>query len=460
MDMNDNDMDGVFRRKLKDFSSEVPEGMWERVRPGRDGDSKPVYLWFFAAFIFLIVAVAIGYYFNNSEAVNHVYAGNLTDNKSGKGSPIISSGNISQANRTGIDNNLSEASIVNIPLKQKLKRTNESISHTRNAMDPSFKGEISGMGKKARNTTLVSSIERQHKQQFNAKGNSIEGADHDRPDRARVFQKNSEAAVVNPRKVITVGDPTETVDTAILMHRLNIGPHKSDSIDSILEKPKVPPAYLKTEDNKRLSKKERAEMAVGIRTPKNEEDGRVTDKPWFAQLEISNGRATQVYYTGDIGYLNHVLAGIRAGRFFTEHIYAQMGLRYSRTYLSFPDSLVGYDPGYVNSFDLPIFFGYRFSDGLFQPSINAGIVLNLYTWPNKGAVANSHTDIRKNTGVAAYLGIGLTRPLNSRFCIFAEPFYQYRLLTSINNNPFYPMRMNVFGVTAGMKYFFRKREQR
>lgn len=104
--------------------------------------------------------------------------------------------------------------------------------------------------------------------------------------------------------------------------------------------------------------------------------------------------------------------------------------------------------------DIPLLIGYELGNGRFHANINAGAVVNVYSW-QKGEVlgdslkpvsittgkGNSPYQFKTNAGLGITGGVSLYYKLNDRWHIMAEPYFRYNL------SP-----MNKEGITLKQKY--------
>ena len=68
--MTENQFDEFFRKKLEDYSSQVPENMWQRIKQKKDKDRKVIIL---LVLLLLMVGIATSYFIFSINK-NHVAA--------------------------------------------------------------------------------------------------------------------------------------------------------------------------------------------------------------------------------------------------------------------------------------------------------------------------------------------------------------------------------------------------
>jgi hypothetical protein len=149
--------------------------------------------------------------------------------------------------------------------------------------------------------------------------------------------------------------------------------------------------------------------------------------------------------------------GIRVIRTFGPRWSLITGLQYSRINLKYQsDSLSGILPHHYNNIDLPLLAGYHLTVAhpeRLDPTINAGIVLNLYS--SYVGQAGFYTS-RGNIGLSLYLGLNLAQALTDRLSLFEEPYVRYQLSNMVANPYLPPQRISVAGVFLGIRYEFKK----
>jgi hypothetical protein len=146
--------------------------------------------------------------------------------------------------------------------------------------------------------------------------------------------------------------------------------------------------------------------------------------------------------------------GIRVIRTFGPRWSLITGLQYSRINLKYQsDSLSYVTPHHYNNIDLPILAGYHLTvthPERLDPTINAGVVFNLYS--RYGEVYMP----RGKIGVSLYLGLNLAQSLSDRLSLFEEPYLRYQLSNMVDNPYLPPQRISVAGVFLGIRYAFKK----
>jgi hypothetical protein len=157
-------------------------------------------------------------------------------------------------------------------------------------------------------------------------------------------------------------------------------------------------------------------------------------------------------------------AGVRYTRVFANGMSVRAGLNYSQVNEKFSyaqgnvvqivyvinnqgdttDSYYVRGTRYKNSYnryrtiDVPLVVGYEMGNGNFHANINAGVIVNLYSWQNGETIDNNGSPVSITTGkndnpyqYKTNIGVGFTGAislyykLSDRFHVLAEPYFRY-----------------------------------
>ena len=146
-------------------------------------------------------------------------------------------------------------------------------------------------------------------------------------------------------------------------------------------------------------------------------------------------------------------AGVKLTRRIGPHFSGTIGLQYSRINSQFSSSgdTLGLSDSLplrrMSTIDIPLLIGYRINAGRFGMTINTGIIFNVYSYSNL---------YQHHTGLSGYLGLNLTEKISDRFYLFAEPYYLYRLSNMVEDRYHFSQKINVAGLSAGLRYNFKK----
>ena len=121
----------------------------------------------------------------------------------------------------------------------------------------------------------------------------------------------------------------------------------------------------------------------------------------------------------------------------------------------------------INKFrtvDVPILVGYEMGNGKFHANINAGVIVNAYSW-QKGDVldtafrpvsittgkTNSPYQFKTNIGMGFMVGASLYYKLNEKLHLMAEPYFRYNLSPMSNEKLTFTQKYNTAGVRVGLR---------
>jgi hypothetical protein len=68
----------------------------------------------------------------------------------------------------------------------------------------------------------------------------------------------------------------------------------------------------------------------------------------------------------------------------------------------------------------------------------------------------SNNIYKSNTGISLYFGLGLATRLNNSFYLFTEPYIKYRLSSMTVAHESFTQKINVGGLSFGLRYNFKK----
>ncbi len=132
--------------------------------------------------------------------------------------------------------------------------------------------------------------------------------------------------------------------------------------------------------------------------------------------------------------------------------YITTGTRYKTTYNKF------------KTVDVPLLVGYEMGNGKFHANINAGIIINVYSW-QKGDVldasykpvsittgkTNSPYQFKTNIGMGFMAGASLYYKLNEKIHVLAEPYFRYSLAPMSKENLTFKQKYNTTGLRLGLR---------
>ncbi len=117
--------------------------------------------------------------------------------------------------------------------------------------------------------------------------------------------------------------------------------------------------------------------------------------------------------------------------------------------------------------DIPLSIGYEMGNGRFHANINAGAVINLYSWQQGDVLdkslqpvnintnaQNSPYQFKTNIGLGFIGAVSMYYKLNDRFHLLAEPYFRYNFSPASKSELTYKQKYNIAGLKLGVRYDF------
>jgi len=456
--MTENQFDEFFRKKLGDYSSKVPEDMWQRIKKKKDNDRT---LFILLLFLLLITGGATSYFiFSGKETVN--------------ANPALSQKNLlnNSDNKTSFNKNQKHETI-------NTQNDTAGVNQDKNSfiVDQTIKHEL--------NAATVDPVKRSN-------------------------SRNMEENFLNQNKNEIIQNDLKSTSSS----QQKISSDNADSLKNNFSNEYAKPneeAAIKKEEQKTstIKKDSLKEEKTNTRIYKGEKNNRspIINNIFleaFASPDIPISRTS-----GNTAYLQHkdstsnmqlsYTFGVRVGALIGEHFVIKTGFQYSQVNEKFnytkknatrtvpvvvqrtlPDangvertvsdtstltqvgSQYKLNYNHYKSFDLPLIIGYETAGERYKASFNTGIIMNIKT-TYKGDIldsslnavdVNSKNFYKSNTGMSLYFGLGLSTQLNDNFQLFTEPYIRYRLSNMTNTNQAFTQKINVGGLSLGLRYNF------
>ena len=401
--MKEKEFDNLIRTRLKNHESPVPAGMWERItikgKKRKGGLTPRLYLF---AITFLLIGVA------------GIFYSSYMRDKPNK--DILSM----------------ERKITKSSNKKNLTRYNSKGDHSLNTPDAEKYEDpavIDNLYAKSHTKNLVTKTEKRRK------------------NLAPVREKFKPAGhVANNSKRIPDDTNNNTSDSVIKKRVNETKAVESESADNAQ---KIP-----VESG---SDKFSVELFMSPSVPVNSVS---SDNKAYEQALKKSG-AMQLSYT----------IGVKIGYSISKRLSAKTGVQYSQVNqkMSFTDS-AGNNSTSNNRYrniGVPLVLGYKIvAANNLDVYVNTGIILNVAS-KYKGTIPSASgqpIDIKNanvyNTNASAdfYLGINLSKKMNSRTDFFAEPWMNYRFKNMVSHYYSFDQKINTLGVSLGLRYRLYKNE--
>jgi hypothetical protein len=118
--------------------------------------------------------------------------------------------------------------------------------------------------------------------------------------------------------------------------------------------------------------------------------------------------------------------------------------------------------------DVPIVLGYEMGNGKLHANINAGVIINAYSW-QRGEVlnanlkpenittgkSNSQYQFKTNIGIGFIASTSLYYKLNEKWHLLAEPYFRYNLAPASKENLTLKQKYNTAGLRLGVRLDLR-----
>lgn len=132
---------------------------------------------------------------------------------------------------------------------------------------------------------------------------------------------------------------------------------------------------------------------------------------------------------------------------------------------------IGYKTNSVNNsyktIDVPVLLGYEFGNEDWRFGINTGVLFNITTW-NKGVTLDSsllpqsfskesNLIYKNNIGLGLYAGFSFTKRINYNTLVFAEPYIRYNLSNMTTASSTFNQRFTVGGLAVGLRFNLNNR---
>jgi hypothetical protein len=188
------------------------------------------------------------------------------------------------------------------------------------------------------------------------------------------------------------------------------------------------------------------------------------------QVPINNIHSVNSYYENELknaisSRFSYNIGG-RVTFGITSKLSAKVGLVYDHINekAAFMDSTASANRSYNNrysSFSVPLLLSYKFiSKAVFDARLTAGVEVNIHS-SYKGAIPSvfgealdlkSRNVYNTTSGVRVYVSVALVKQINNRFYVFAEPYLRVTTKNMADHLQPFTHRINSVGVSLGLKY--------
>ena len=127
---------------------------------------------------------------------------------------------------------------------------------------------------------------------------------------------------------------------------------------------------------------------------------------------------------------------------------------------------IGYSVNTVHnqfrSIDIPVTLGYQFGNDDLKFGINAGVVFNLSSWYQGEILDTTYASVpmnkvsnalyKTNIGMGLYTSMSLIKRINDNTHLFFEPYFRYNLSNMTNSASPYNQRFHIGGLSVGLRF--------
>jgi hypothetical protein len=397
--MTENQFDELFRNKLKDYSSQVPDNMWERIHPEKDRDRKLFFFWlkYVIAPAFTLAGLAGGFYIGARPDAHH----SLSHSSVSSASSPVSSPDSSAA--TGSPLTLS--SVPPSPVNPRVVAAYPAPAHP--------------------HTLPVNTVHHQV-----------------HPYKPTAFYATSADPLPAPSPWSAATRNLNTAPASGSFKHLplpGIQPIPNTRFHPAIDQlPKTAFTPVK-------------KTTTHPPAPKSNILSPLKKGGWSVDLYASPDLPVlQLKQDFEKSQLSFTI-GMKVNRSFGDHVSAATGVQYSQINekVAYNDSNATnptrrYSYLKRTSFDFPLLIGYGIGNDRFRATLNAGMIFKIHSFGNIYTTSNS-----------LYLGVNLAKKINDKISLFAEPYYRYNLPGG-GNSQYYIQRINLAGLSIGLRYNFKK----
>lgn len=473
--MSEFDIDDIFGDKLRDYSSQVPADMWQRIQ--KDKRRRYAFpLWLMLAG--LVLCIAGGGYFllhtNNTDGVadkqneiiknkiqkdNSAAAQSESENSSGiaknddNGKQTLSAENKFQADNNDNQNNLSSSTT-----KKQISLTPLPF-YTKH--DKKFTEKEEG-NKSLENPGLLSSDlnEKQNKND----GMKKEETNNDAAKNISIANTENATDSLNTKSkslLITKNSPDSVVNTSVKKADAPVSVKLHNPVQFFLEvygSPDIPLSNIKSDSVYYLAEKKKTSEFLVSQTFGARLGVKINDH-FSAKIGLQySGIQEKFNYTQNnaIRYIDVPVTRVITDSFGETQfikdtiLYGQYGTRHITVY------------NHYRSWDVPVLISYATGSDKLKVSLSAGIILNIHSgYTGKILDASllpvdidSMNAYRNNTGVSLYMGLGFAKSIGDKMDVFTEPYFRYRLGNMTGMYSPFTQRIHIGGLSIGLHYHF------
>lgn len=472
--MTENQFDEFFRKKLGDYSSPVPEDMWRRIKQRKDKERRTLLI---LLLLLLMVGGTTSYFIFERRAASQKENTALSQKQT----------NPSTNNSTQNKNQKQTIATQDSTTSSQENKISSLNNETEKSSEPGLNKNNNSKTNESKSTKISNSVIKNNVAKTNREKNLISKNSTDEMNKTgrEPIEQNLEQPKNNQANEVTKQNEVAKPGEQVIAEQNN--QNNLSSKDSSQKKLQ----------NNAASK----EIIIKTHSP--------IIKNLFVEVYASPDIPVNKISSNNADYLRHkdstsqmklsYTFGVRIGAALGEHFTVKTGFQYSDINEKFnylnknatrtvpvvitrtltnssgetmmlldtsnliqagKDYKLSYN--HYKSIDIPILIGYETNGERLKAAFNTGIILNIKT-SYKGEILdaslnaadiNSYNIYKNNTGVSLYFGLGVSTKLNDNFRLFTEPYVRYRLNSMTGTRQSFSQKINVGGLSLGLRYNF------
>lgn len=463
--MTDHQFDELFRNRLKDYSSQVPENFWQRIQP-EDKDRKGFifWIWYLIVPVCLLSGVAGAYYYKSTGTRNTSSWSSATPTLSPRTTTYAALSpdhfSISAIPHTSsvIDPAAPSAPAANTTYHPSAATTSPAGSTANPPVAPAHSSSVIPLSPALPGSPGLPSASP------NPPSTPPAHSDHTAhaapPAHLRIYP-----ALTSKARITT---PAHHPDHLASAYNHNTDPVSNSGTDSAtLTHSQLPgitpipnifhpltigkPQRTIANPTSPITKK----TTTPIPSPKNNFLSSLKKGSWQLDVYASPDMPILQYKNSNEQTRLSFTAGLKINRSFGNHLSGTSGLQYSEvntklthydSSLSGPVSRTGELK--ITSLEFPLLIGYGIGNDRFRATFNTGMIFKIHS------TGELHT-----TSTSLYFGVDLSKKINDKISLFAEPYYRYSLPGGYNSQ-YFIQRIHHTGLSLGIRYNFTKRQHK
>lgn len=500
--MTDNSFDKFIKEKMNNFSSPVPNGLWEKI--ANEKDKKPIgaawwknYGFAFIATVAVLFCATI--FFNHDSTKDAPSSSRISNAETANNAQQQSSSSAKQSRATSanpIDDNLNTRSLQATDNIDKVSANKVNINDDKSSATTSFNKEASSANNAYKSSSIVQTTHNK-KEELRVKSNSQQLA---------LINKNLfKSGAYNSQNIIHQNIQEDNT-TSFLTKPVSLS---TSAIDKNLTKLFANDHIIKSLKDFKLMGMDNCPSARG--PVRNDFYIEIYGSPDYAKKTINNAGAANSAFlqrkdSTEKMRLSYT-AGFRLTKTIGENMLIKAGLQYSqinekfnyrsenerklttvitiRTVIrSAGDTAIVRDTSTVEqigyrvkttynrykSIDVPLLVGFEWGNDNLKAAATGGVILNLYSWQKGESLDTSYVPVafnkgtgsafKQNIGLGLYAGFSLLKKVNDNAEFFMEPYFRYNLSNMTNNKSLFNQKFQVAGINMGIRYKLNKGRQR